>query len=75
MLAGLTHIAAMRKFQFVISMPRSSIAVRIVEAQTDAQARYLAERVLGESRNHLGVDVWEHDRHLFNVGAGASLVA
>lgn len=58
----------MRKFQFVVTLPYSSIAVRIAEVPTEAQARELAGRVLNESRNHLGVDVWEGDRRLFSVG-------
>jgi hypothetical protein len=57
----------MRKFQFVISQPHSSIAVRIVEVRTEERARELAERVLKESRNHLGVEVWEGENRLFAV--------
>ncbi len=75
MLAGVTHIGAMRKFQFVISMPCSSIAVRLVEVRTEARARELAERVLKEAPNHLGVDVWEGEKHLFGVGESGGRVA
>ena len=57
----------MRKFQFVISMPCSNVAVRIVEVRTEARARELAERVMRESSGHLGVDVWEGETHLFAV--------
>jgi hypothetical protein len=69
------HLNAMRKFQFVISLPCSSIAVRIVEVRTDERARELAERVLKESSNHLGVDVWEGETHLFNIGQTGRRVA
>jgi hypothetical protein len=65
----------MRKFQFVITMPQASIAVRIVEVRTVERARELAERVLHESRNHLDVDVWESDKHLFTVGDTGRRVA
>jgi len=65
----------MRKFQFVISLPCQSIAVRIAEVRTEARARELAERVLRESPNHLGVDVWEGENHLFTVGQAGRSVA
>lgn len=75
MLDDRTHIAAMRKFQFVISLPCSSIAVRIVEVRTEERARELAERMLKESPNHLGVEVWEGDDHVFAVGQTGREVA
>jgi hypothetical protein len=65
----------MRKFQFVISLRFSSIAVRIVEVRTEARARELAERVLRESSNHLGIEVWEGDHRLFTVGHPGRQVA
>lgn len=65
----------MRKFQFVISLPCSSIAVRIAEVRTEARARELAERVLKESPKHLGVDVWEGENHLFSLGQPGGKVA
>ena len=65
----------MRKFQFVISLPCSSIAVRIVEVRTAERARQLAERVLEESPEHLGVDVWEGETYLFAVGEPGREVA
>ena len=65
----------MRKFQFVISLPCSSIAVRLVEVRTEARARELAERVFKESPEHLGVDVWEGENHLFTIGQAGRQVA
>ena len=65
----------MRKFQFVITLPFSSIAVRVVEVRTEARARVLAERVLAESSNHLGVEVWEGENRLFTVGQSGRQVA
>jgi DNA-binding cell septation regulator SpoVG len=65
----------MRKFQFVISLPCSTTAVRIAEVRTEARARALAERVLHESPQHLGVDVWEGENHLFSLGHPARKVA
>ena len=65
----------MRKFQFVVSTLCASIGVRLVEVRTEARARELAERVLRESPQHLGVDVWEGDNHLFSVGQPGRKVA
>ncbi len=65
----------MRRFQFVISLGGRSVAVRVVEAMTEQQARELAERVLAESRQHRAVDVWEGDDHLFMVGQSAASAA
>ena len=65
----------MRKFQFVITLVGSSMAVRIVEVRTEERARELAERVLRESPNHLAVDVWEGDSRRFSVGRTGRQVA
>jgi hypothetical protein len=65
----------MRKFQFVITLVGSSMAVRLVEVRTEERARELAERVLGESPDHLAVDVWEGDSRRFRLDQAARQVA
>jgi hypothetical protein len=65
----------MRKFQFVITLVGSSMAVRLVEVRTEKRARELAERVLGESPDHLAVDVWEGDSRRFRLDQAARQVA
>lgn len=49
-------------------MGGASVAVRVVETRTVERARELAERVLKESPQHLGVDVWEGEDRLFTIG-------
>jgi hypothetical protein len=59
----------MRDFQFVVRDDRYSVATQLrVATEDEASARDLAEAAL-ERSSHLMVEVWEHDRRLFSIGA------
>ncbi|HEY1752510.1 MAG TPA: hypothetical protein VGG29_14725 [Caulobacteraceae bacterium] len=65
----------MRRFQFVITMRGAATSVRLVEVRTEPRARELAQRILHESPEHLGVDVWEGEHRLFTVGQSTDSAA
>jgi hypothetical protein len=65
----------MHRFQLVISTRSNAVAVRLVEVRTESRARQIAEQVLSESPDHLGVDVWEGEAYLFTLGESHARVA
>ncbi|HUZ13857.1 MAG TPA: hypothetical protein VMU93_13540 [Caulobacteraceae bacterium] len=58
----------MRDFQLIVTDDRSKVRHLLVVCTRDEdRAREMAERILGESGHHVGVEVLEYGQPLFRV--------
>jgi hypothetical protein len=57
-----------RDFQLIVADDRKRVAdLLLVCVRDETRAREIAERILGESHHHVGVEVLEFGRRLFAV--------